>query len=881
MAKSTDQSSTEVEHLKEQSEIDDEESDSDDDDESDENSEEEVEPKLKYERITNDLSSILSKDAASCIAVHPKFLALGTHWGMIHILDHAGHNIRDKEVTAHTTTVNQISIDTNGDYMASCSDDGRVIITGLYETVNNQTVTFDRPVKAIALDPFYFKQGTGSKYVTGEDKLILNEKSGFLGRHKMHVVHQGEGPIRNIKWGGDFIAWASDRGVKVYDTSFKAKISKIDKDHDFRPELHICQLVWRDDRTLLVGWGDRVKICVVKNYPKSESREGVPNRFVEITAIFQTDFFICGIAPLATNIVVLTYDKTSEKHEGGRMVANRPHLQVLEPHLKHFEEISNDALSIRGFQEYRCNDYHLECIAEENLFYIVSPKDVVVARLRDLDDHITWLMDHQQFEEAMAAATEHSKELKQHTYFDIGRAYIDHLIAAESYDEAGGLCVKILGRKKELWEEQINTFAKIKQLKAIATYIPREDPQLSHQIYEMVLKDFLETGPDIVIATLQHFYALVKEWPSHVYNTQVIINSILERLDRNMGQGHELLLQSLGQLYAHQKAYNKALDIYLRLKHSDVFGLIKDHKLYDKIQDKIVQLMDLDQTQTTEMLLDNTVMIPIEKVVHQLNKHQHFLYVYLDKLVQRDLHGTQEFHGSLVKLYAEYDRTKLLPFLRRSEFYPLQMAWEECEARDFVKEQVFLLGRMGNLTQALKLIMERLGDVDHAIQFCMEQADEELWENLIDYAMAKPQFITALLQNVGAHIDPIKVIARINKSMEIPGLRDSLVKILQDYNLQLSLRDGCRKILVADSFNLMERLVKTQKRGVFVDGSQLCTICNQKLLSNDLRYTSNLSVFHCRHAFHEDCLPAYATNCNICSSVKKDRRPGSRDHYLK
>ena len=28
----------------------------------------------------------------------------------------------------HTTTVNQISIDDNGDYLASCSDDGRVCI---------------------------------------------------------------------------------------------------------------------------------------------------------------------------------------------------------------------------------------------------------------------------------------------------------------------------------------------------------------------------------------------------------------------------------------------------------------------------------------------------------------------------------------------------------------------------------------------------------------------------------------------------------------------------------------------------------------------------------------------------------------------------------
>lgn len=34
--------------------------------------EEEVEPKLKYVRISNDLQKILSKDAVSCIAVHSK-----------------------------------------------------------------------------------------------------------------------------------------------------------------------------------------------------------------------------------------------------------------------------------------------------------------------------------------------------------------------------------------------------------------------------------------------------------------------------------------------------------------------------------------------------------------------------------------------------------------------------------------------------------------------------------------------------------------------------------------------------------------------------------------------------------------------------------------
>ena len=40
-------------------------------------------------------------------------------------------------------------------------------------------------------------------------QLVLNEK-GFLSRHKTIVLHQGEGPIRSIKWKAHFIAWAND-----------------------------------------------------------------------------------------------------------------------------------------------------------------------------------------------------------------------------------------------------------------------------------------------------------------------------------------------------------------------------------------------------------------------------------------------------------------------------------------------------------------------------------------------------------------------------------------------------------------------------------------------------------------------------------------------
>lgn len=38
-----------------------------------------------------------------------------------------------------------------------------------------------------------------------------------------------------------------------------------------------------------------------------------------------------------------------------------------------------------------------ECLPEDGMYFIVSPKDIVTARQRDEDDHISWLLEHEMF----------------------------------------------------------------------------------------------------------------------------------------------------------------------------------------------------------------------------------------------------------------------------------------------------------------------------------------------------------------------------------------------------------------------------------------------------------------------------------------------------
>jgi hypothetical protein len=97
--------------------------------------------------------------------------------------------------------------------------------------------------------------------------------------------------------------------------------------------------------------------------------------------------------------------------------------------------------------------------------------------------------------------------------------------------------------------------------------------------------------------------------------------------------------------------------------------------------------------------------------VAQLQGDRQLLHEYLHQLFVKDPQIGKDFHELQVLLYAEYDYKQLLPFLRQSNFYPLEKAYKTCEERQLYPEMVFILGRMGNSKQGLQLLIEKIGDV--------------------------------------------------------------------------------------------------------------------------------------------------------------------------
>jgi hypothetical protein len=231
--------------------------------------------------------------------------------------------------------------------------------------------------------------------------------------------------------------------VKIYDTNSQQRITYIDRPANSpRADLFKCTLFWQDDHTLLIGWADHIKVARIRETSSRTTATALTSSTtytVEITAIFQVDCMISGICPYENNqeggYLILAYvspdqydnEATDDPAEQRRKAANRPELRIISAR---GEEISSDALSLNNYHLYGCNDYVLAPSrrASEELYVVVSPKDVVLARPRDAADHVHWLVERKQFAEALqmaeTLADKHGQGLDVRA---IGIKYIHHL----------------------------------------------------------------------------------------------------------------------------------------------------------------------------------------------------------------------------------------------------------------------------------------------------------------------------------------------------------------------------------------------------------------------------------------------------------------------
>ncbi|KAH7727966.1 Vacuolar assembly protein VPS41 [Aphelenchoides avenae] len=514
-------------------------------------------------------------------------------------------------------------------------------------------------------------------------------------------------------------------------------------------------------------------------------------------------------------------------------------VSVLQPvSLDQCDVVSDDTINMKNADPKFLSKFHMQGLAHDSMYFMLSPKELMLARPCSVDDRVEWFMENQLYVEAVECAVENQDALTNKSVQDIGKVLIEHLIQRKDFAAAASYLPQICGRRKDEWETYVNEFDKHKQVLKIVPVIPTKTPTLEPECYELVLIAALYYSPAL-------FRKLVLAWNADIYRAASIINKVLHLMEEEhhaksmsasaMNRVREFsrddlinLYKALAHLYAYTRDFERAISMYMLLNDETVFDVIRRHGIFHLVKDNIVKLMEINRDLAIRLFIENGDSIPSSQVIAQLHNFPKLQMEYLNMLMARG-EGTQ-FANLLIRLYADHAPQKLLPFLRKhSDTYKIDQALEICTRKKFTEATVFLLGRSGDRQEALKVIMKELGDIDVAIEFCIEHQDDvELWDKLLTLAFdPKPnhEYITKLLKKAGAFLKPLDVVQKITTNVDIPGIKGALIKVIRDNELRIELLRESQRAQADDVVALFRGLVRHPLTGLKVDDDNDCPMC--------------------------------------------------------
>jgi len=212
--------------------------------------------------------------------------------------------------------------------------------------------------------------------------------------------------------------------------------------------------------------------------------------------------------------------------------------------------------------------------------YVVSPRDVIVARACDKDDHISWLLDHGCRAEALDLATHYVHELHTHRPVDIAELHIGSLLSQGQPAAAAKVCAIYFGESTELWVRWLRVFCARGQLQHIAPHVPVSDPKLPAEAYENALAAALAVelssprasttalnAMDSVGEAGSQALALLRRWPPSLYRPSIAQRMVLDAARQLSGGllAHRHLVESVVLLHCAANQHEAALSLLLRL----------------------------------------------------------------------------------------------------------------------------------------------------------------------------------------------------------------------------------------------------------------------------------------------------------------------------
>ncbi|CAM9102429.1 unnamed protein product [Chrysoparadoxa australica] len=745
-----------------------------------EDEEDDSQPLLKYQRVQSSVVKLLDEGKKiSCLSVHGDYLAIGFQTGEVNLSDF--HGKVSRRLKPHSLAVTGLSIDASGDYLASTSRDGSLVVNSLQpdestaEWAAADVYKYSKPMRVVHLDPAYARRRDKLLLTGGEAGQLVLVKKGWFSQ-KQQVLYEGEGPITTIAWRGALAAWCNALGAKIIDVGSGDRISYVDRPKGgggSTPCLH-----WETDTRLLLGWSDTVMLLQVTGSGTGfgSKGRGARQRAAEIVVMWQADMSIRGISPFQADSLVLLGCNSGESQDP--LVLWQPEVHVVARATG--EVLSADVLPLKGWDgEGQGQQLMMEstCLSTASLrtpadqlptemaalglppaLFISCATDMVVARARDTDDQVAWAMSRGDLEGAVMCALTSKHSLYSYDFQELLRQHLDCLLDEERYMEAAMQCSSMLGENSLAWERWVGVFIERGHLDAIVPHVPVSSPKLPQKLYTAILVQLLKASPrrqpQLLLDTVRRWALLQPrgirrgEW---IFDYDAVEAKLEEALAVHMDP---VLLEVQAELCIMDRQFEKALGIYFKVAdvmakspsqpledgqgprdYQQVFRIIAQQSLFSVVQPHVAKLITLSRKLAGDMLVRHVDQLPVASVVALLQDKRDLQHWYLHMLFTQcpEVYNTPEyarFHLLQVWLYGEFAppfepqqkapyTSDFMNFLRGSNFAPLEPALQACKQRKppLYDEIVYILGRLGDTKGALLILLEQIRSVPRAVEF--------------------------------------------------------------------------------------------------------------------------------------------------------------------
>ena len=322
--------------------------------------------------------------------------------------------------------INIVKFDDMGKYVAVASGSGELLI--LQTTTGEiQYEGYDaKPTSAIGFASNFDGKRGHFIYSTQGGSFRLVEKKTFGSDHVKKMINR-QNRIVDISWHENLLAWVSLQAINVLDMKRNTKLLYFDK-VDTSINLALCPplVLWFDEQTLLVSWGDNLMAFCF-----SVSSQGDGSYEASVIAKRQFPFYIASMTHTSSDEVGLVgFDPPEMDDEAGPKIAFASvsisdKFQLLSyqqlPGLPFKNDLPRD---ITVVSSYRINNNE----GDDALIFVFGSHSCIAVQYVTLLQKIEWFTQRGRLTRALQLALER-KNVTIDTYFMLVMAYTDKLLS--------------------------------------------------------------------------------------------------------------------------------------------------------------------------------------------------------------------------------------------------------------------------------------------------------------------------------------------------------------------------------------------------------------------------------------------------------------------